>query len=305
MFSPIIFPLSGVETYCWLPPLVAFVISAFTSMSGISGAFLLLPFQISVLGFDSPAVSPTNLFYNVVAIPGGVYGYFREKRMVWPLAGVMTCGALPGIFIGVIIRIRLLPDPKDFKLFAGCVLLYLGFRILQDVVRGKTVKAASVDGEERTNAKIAIVECNLFRVAYKFAGRTYSISTIGLFAVSLLVGLMGGIYGVGGGAFMAPILLIVYKLPVQTIAGPALFSTFVASSAGVLIYTFVAPYFVSSFIPTNPDLVLGFLFGLGGFAGIYIGARLQKRMPLRFIKSILMVLVLAVSLRYIMGYFML
>jgi uncharacterized membrane protein YfcA len=31
----------------WIPPLVAFVISFFTSMGGVSGAFLLLPFQMS------------------------------------------------------------------------------------------------------------------------------------------------------------------------------------------------------------------------------------------------------------------
>ena len=35
------FPVSGVETWLWLPPLVAFVLSFFSSMVGISGAFLL------------------------------------------------------------------------------------------------------------------------------------------------------------------------------------------------------------------------------------------------------------------------
>jgi uncharacterized membrane protein YfcA len=45
-----------------------------------------LPFQVSVLGFTSPAVSPTNLVYNIFAKPGGVYRYVREGRVVWPLA---------------------------------------------------------------------------------------------------------------------------------------------------------------------------------------------------------------------------
>ena len=60
------FPVSGVEVALWVPPLVALVVSAFTSMGGVSGAFLLLPFQVSVLGFASPAVSSTNLVYNIV-----------------------------------------------------------------------------------------------------------------------------------------------------------------------------------------------------------------------------------------------
>ncbi|MGD8493381.1 MAG: hypothetical protein PVH44_07220, partial [Desulfobacterales bacterium] len=63
-FLQITFPLSGVETSILIPPLVAFGISFFTSMGGISGAFLLLPFQMSVLGFTSPSVTATKFLFN-------------------------------------------------------------------------------------------------------------------------------------------------------------------------------------------------------------------------------------------------
>jgi len=69
-----IFPVSGVETAIWIPPLVGFVISFFTSMGGISGAFLILPFQVSVLGFTSPAVSPTNLVFQALFTSTSVKG---------------------------------------------------------------------------------------------------------------------------------------------------------------------------------------------------------------------------------------
>ena len=48
----------------------AYVIAVVTTPAGIFGAVLLLPFQVSVLGMPSPAVTPTNLLYNVVATPG-------------------------------------------------------------------------------------------------------------------------------------------------------------------------------------------------------------------------------------------
>ena len=67
----VLFQVSGVETQVWLPPLVAFVISVFTSMVGISGAILLLPFQMTFLGYTAPSVSGTNLVYNIFAIPSG------------------------------------------------------------------------------------------------------------------------------------------------------------------------------------------------------------------------------------------
>ncbi len=118
----ITFPISGVETYWWLPIVVTAFISTCTSIGGISGAFLLLPFQMSVLGFTGPAVSSTNLLFNIVAIPAGVYGYIREGRMVWHLTFAILIGTIPGVIAGVFLRVHLLPDPKFFKLFVAIVL---------------------------------------------------------------------------------------------------------------------------------------------------------------------------------------
>src|SRR5215210_553260 len=120
----------GVEVNPLFPLLVAFLVSALTAPAGVSGAFLLLPFQVSVLGFTSPAVSPTNLIYNVVATPGGIYRYVRERRVVWPLVWTVVLGTLPGVFIGAVLRVRYLADPRAFKVFVGFVLLYLGARLL-------------------------------------------------------------------------------------------------------------------------------------------------------------------------------
>ena len=94
------FPVAGIEISPWIPPLVAFAISLLTSMVGVSGAFLLLPFQMSVLNFTSPAVSATNLVFNLVAIPSGVYRYIRDGRMNWPLLWAIAAGTLPGMAIG-------------------------------------------------------------------------------------------------------------------------------------------------------------------------------------------------------------
>ena len=104
-------------------------------MGGVSGAFLILPFQVSILGFSSPAVSSTNQLYNVVAIPSGFYRYIREGRMVWPLMWVIIVGTLPGVLVGAILRIQYLPNPRNFKMFAGLILFYIGSRLLKDLLK--------------------------------------------------------------------------------------------------------------------------------------------------------------------------
>ncbi len=98
------FQTAGIETAIWIPPLVAFAISFFTSMGGVSGAFLLLPFQMSFLGYTNPSVSATNQVFNIVAIPSGVYRYWKEGRMVWPLTVTLS---VPGVIFCP--RVALIP----------------------------------------------------------------------------------------------------------------------------------------------------------------------------------------------------
>ncbi|MEW6263686.1 MAG: sulfite exporter TauE/SafE family protein [Thermodesulfobacteriota bacterium] len=317
------FSVSGVEVSPLIPPLVAFVVSFFTSMGGVSGAFLLLPFQVSVLGFTGPAVSPTNLVYNIVAIPSGVYRYLKEGRMAWPLTWVVIWGTLPGVGIGAVIRVRYLPDPGAFKLFVGLVLLYIGGRMLYDLsARGLAAKARTLEAEKRFNerlkeirrrggagqtgaeARVKTLEFSLNRISYEFYGEVFSFSTWGVTLLSFVVGIIGGTYGIGGGAIIAPFFVAVFNLPVYTVAGAALAGTFLTSVFGVFFYQLIVPAFAPAYMTVAPDWFLGLLFGLGGLAGIYLGARMQKFVPAKFIKVMLSVIILALALQYIVQYWL-
>jgi len=293
------FPVSGVETYWWFPGLVSLVASFFSSTGGLSGAFILLPFQVSILGYVAPGVSATNLLFNVIAIPGGVYRYWREKRMVWALAWAITLGTIPGIFLGAYFRVKFLPDPAAFKLFAGSVLLYIGVRLARDIFKVKIKKADS----QRKDFKVKNPRFSFKSVKYEFEGESFRVPTIPLMLLCFLVGIVGGTYGIGGGAIIVPILVAVYRLPVYTVAGAGLFGTFAASIAGTIIYAVISTFQVGQAVSTAPDLKLGFLLGIGGFIGIYFGARAQKFMPEKVIKIILTVLLLFVAVRYIGGFF--
>ncbi len=298
------FPVSGVETNLLLPPLVAFAVSFLTSMGGVSGAFILLPFQVSVLGYTAPSVSATNQVFNIVAIPSGVWRYIKEKRMVWPLTWAVIIGTLPGVFIGAWVRIEYLPDPKHFKFFAGFVLLYIGIRLFPDILKTKKGTApASAKSGAGLPAEFVVTQTrfSLHRVEFHFAGEPYSFPTMGVFLLCFLVGIAGGIYGIGGGAIVAPFFVAFFKLPVYTIAGAALMGTFVTSVAGVIFYHILAVFYPAQSIA--PDWYLGALFGIGGFAGMYAGARCQKYVPAHIIKMILCACVLFVAGKYIIGFF--
>ena len=84
-----------------------------------------------------------------MAIPSGVYRYIREGRMVWPLTWVVIIGTLPGVLIGAMLRISYLPNPKNFKLFAGLVLLYIGGRLLRDLMKKRPGPGGKASAEEQ------------------------------------------------------------------------------------------------------------------------------------------------------------
>jgi len=316
------FPTAGIEVAPWVPPIVAFGISFFTSMGGVSGAFLILPFQMSFLGFTNPSVSSTNHLFNIVAIPSGVYRYIREGRMVWPLTWVVIIGTLPGVFIGAFIRVAYLPNPKHFKLFAAMVLLYIGTRMIRDLLRKPLPGADKASSEKRFQdlvrqyrkkedgvksirgealPAVRVTQFNFKRLGYEFYGESFDISIWTIFTLSFIVGVVGGVYGIGGGSIIAPFFVSFCGLPVYTVAGAALMGTFVTSIAGVIFYQAIAPFYPD--LSIAPDWLLGILFGLGGMCGMYFGARCQKYVPAKVIKWMLGGIIVFTALKYIHGFF--
>ncbi len=271
----------------------ALVVGFVCSQAGVSGAFLLLPFQISYLGFVTPSVNSTNFMYNIISIPGGVYKYWREKRMLWHIVFILVVGYLPGIYLGSWVRINYLLNPKVFKLFVGIVLLYFGARLLKASILKPSSSTNSTS--DIWSAEVIVKEANFRKITFEFLGKEHSFSPLTLFLLSLVVGVVGGAYGVGGGFLMSPILVVVFGLPVYTIAGATLFGTLVSSVIGIFSYCSLGYL---------PDLKIGLLLGFGGLIGIYLGARVQIGVPEKIIQLILSALVLFLSVKYISQYWL-
>jgi len=237
----------------------------------VSGAVLLLPFQVSVLGTPSPAVTPTNLLYNVVATPGALYQYWRQGQVSRRLALVLIAGTTPGVVAGSVIRVELLPGPQAFALVVAAVLIPLG------VWLGLSRPPAGLPGRTELDFELGV--------------RTAA----WLVALSAAVGCAGGIYGIGGGSILAPVLIGTGRPP-AVVAPAALASTFVTSVAGVLTFAVLAVHHAG---PVAPDWPTGVALGLGGLAGGYTGARVQARLPDRLLRRLIAVVVLAIGVRYL------
>ena len=248
--------------------IAAYLIALVTTPAGISGAVLLLPFQVTVLATPSPSVTPTNLLYNVVATPGALYRYWRQGQTGGRLALVLIAGTLPGVIAGSVIRVKLLPGPRVFDVLVAAVLIPLGIWL----VLTRPARAGKLD---RRPARLIPVPV--------------------LMVLAAVVGCVGGIYGIGGGAFLAPVLIGSGRKPSE-VAPAALASTFVTSAGGVITFTILS---LHQHVSVAPDWPTGIALGLGGLAGGYTGARLQSRMPDVLIRRLVGVLVIAIGAYYL------
>ena len=244
----------------------AFLIATVTAPAGISGAVLLLPFQVSVLGTPSPAVTPTNLLYNVVATPGALYRYWRQGQTGGHLALLLIGGTVPGVIAGSVIRVELLPGPRVFDLVIAAVLIPLGSWL------ALTGPPHAEPGQSARQLPAPV-----------------------LLILAVIVGCVGGIYGIGGGSILAPILIGTGRPPSE-VAPAALASTLVTSIAGVFTFALLSIHAAG---PVAPDWNTGLALGIGGLAGGYTGARLQSRLPEVLIRRLVGVLVIAIGARYL------
>ncbi|MFI1187301.1 TSUP family transporter [Streptomyces californicus] len=238
------------------------LISVATAPVGVSGAVFLLPVQISVLGVPSPAVTPTNLLYNVVAGPGALLRHHRAGTLRGPLTRLLVLGTVPGVVIGAVIRVFAVPGTSVFRLLIAVLLLPLGswlcLRTLRRASRAEPVRELS----HRSVIRLAVA-----------------------------VGVAGGIYGIGGGSLLGPVL-VGRGMPVSKVAPAALAATFVTSVVGAGTYALLS---LTASGDIAPYWSLGLACGLGGLCGGYLGARLQPRIPETALRLLLGALALGIG----------
>ncbi|MGC2008835.1 TSUP family transporter [Trebonia sp.] len=182
------------------------------------------------------------------------------------MALLLIGGTLPGVIAGSVIRVKLLPGPRVFDVVVAAVLIPLGAWLLS--------RPSRADAPDRPARQIPAAV---------------------LVVLAVVVGCVGGIYGIGGGAILASVLIGSGRKPSE-VAPAALASTFVTSVGGVITFTILS---LHQHISVAPDWPTGIALGLGGLVGGYTGARIQSRMPDVLIRRLVGVLVVGIGAYYL------
>jgi uncharacterized membrane protein YfcA len=99
---------------------------------------------------------------------------------------------------------------------------------------------------------------------------------LGLGAIGLLVGFFSGLFGVGGGIILVPLLVLTLGFSQRLAAGTSLAAVLPTAVAGLIGYAAIG----------NVDWVAGVTLAVGAIAGSLIGTWLMHRIPQRLLRWI-------------------
>ena len=110
-------------------------------------------------------------------------------------------------------------------------------------------------------------------------------------AIGLVAGISSGLFGIGGGIIIVPLLMFFTKVSQHTAVGLSLIALLMPVGA-MAVYE----YYKAGKIGDH-DLVFGFLISVGLFAGAYLGSRLGLGLSETMLRRGFAVFVIVMGLR--------
>jgi uncharacterized membrane protein YfcA len=184
---------------------------------------------MAAFGLAPEELRPTALALNVVAAGFTTWQLHRARAVDWRVLGLLAAPSLPAAFLGGLVVL----DGRTYSLLAGCVLL-----------------AAAV---------LMVV-----RPAGKGKGTLERLPALSTGAV---VGFVAGLTGVGGGVFLAPVLIVLGWSTAKQVAGVSAPFILVNSLAALAGARLAGEHIVADFA----------LYAVAAVAGAIAGALIGHR----------------------------
>jgi uncharacterized membrane protein YfcA len=298
------FPLAGVEVPIWHLVWMGLWTGYTMAVVGEAAGIFALPYQMSVLQFATPHVTPTTQLLTFLNPFGALFGFRRSGQWNLDLALWVCIGGVVGGLIGPFIRLTVLARPQPFTFVVGLALMFTGIHLCLASRKG-FLKKFRGDGVEAKFAaeRAARREAGLSpsgipagigvktvskgggRLTIGFWGQTWTVSVFLLFVTGALVGVISSALGVGGGFMLVPIFVAIYRLPIYVLVAATIPYVIVLSAVGLFTYGVIMPALTGSAI--QPEWAWGFFAAAGGILGAWAAAKTQRFVPEHLLKLML------------------
>jgi uncharacterized membrane protein YfcA len=234
--------------------LVGVGVGAYGTMIGAGGGFVLVPILLLLYPDDSPelitSISLAVVFFSALS---GTTAYVAQRRVDFLAANAFAAATIPGAIAGAL-AVGLLPREIFDPVFAALLLGVGVFLIVKPVARIR----------QRRHRRGEVSRLLTDRAGDTYAYSYNLVSGIGL---SLFVGFISSLFGIGGGIIHVPLLVQVLLFPAHIATATSQYVLMVSAFVGTVVH--LASGDLSGGYPETGALALGVV------AGAQVGARVS------------------------------
>ena len=240
----------------WLIPL-GFFIGTYGTLIGAGGGFILMPILLLLFPGENPelltSISLAVVFFNAFS---GSTAYARMRRIDYKSGFLFSAATIPGAIFGALTTAYI--PRRLFDVILGLLMIAASIFLLLCSNRRNEVK------EEKPNYHLTrtLVEAS-------GANHTYSYNPIVGVGLSLFIGYISTLLGIGGGIVHVPALVHLLNFPVHIAIATSHFILAVMAITGTTVH--IATGVFSHGIRRTVFLAIGVLLGA------QLGARLSIR----------------------------
>jgi len=255
---------------------LGFGLGTYGTIVGLGGGFILVP----VLLFLYPDYEPEHLTAISLLVvwantTSGSVAYARQGRIDYVTGLLFASASAPGVLAGVFL-VDFVPE-RTFTIAFALVLLALAAVAVRGPPRGIR--------QPLSGQGVIIRQVELPEGTYRYGYRLWQ----GL-ALSVVVGLVSSLLGIGGGAVYVPVMISTLHFPVMLATATSQFIlSFMSGGASVV-------HFAKGTL-SGDQLVKAASLGLGTVPGAQFGARLAERIKARTVIRLLVAGLLLLSFR--------
>lgn len=308
------FPVSGVSVSIWHLIAMGFGTGYVMALVGQASGLFSLAYSMSVLNFNSIAVSPTSLVTTFLNPFGALLGFWRARQWNLDLALWLCIGAVLGSTLGPFLRVYVFYDPIPFKALIGAVMVIMSIDLWLELtpwyrrrvaqrIAGEHKQSKGNNGSAAAPMRFHITTiCRSFRhVTITYGNRETTLSVQAMLAIGFIVGIAGTTLGIGGGFLLVPALVVIYRLPMYVVVAASIPYVIVLSLTGLFAYLVTLP--AISGISTPIDWAFGLFVASGAIPGAWLASKTQRFIPDIILKPMLGIITGVVGFLYVLNYF--
>jgi uncharacterized membrane protein YfcA len=261
-------------------------------MFGIGGGFIATPL-LMFIGIPPAIAVSTSTNQIISASISGLLAQLRKGGVDIKMGAVLVVGGFIGSTFGISI-FKILQKSGDIDLVIPIIyVLFLGsisLAMLSDSIRSLLENRYGIIWQRKPSVKftnflkkIENLPCKVY-----FPKSEIEVSIFTPIIISIFIGILVALMGVGGGFLMIPAMIYILRMPSNVVVGTSLFQiVFIASNAT----------FLQALSNNTVDIVLAFLMIISSAIGAQVGTRVAHRFDADSMRLTLALLLFAVCIK--------